>query len=403
MDEAGNYGFVSDSGKTVLNHIYEKRCIFAHPYEEAPSREQLTEAASAIVELVLSKPVKLRHGFGSQLLGSLLKDKSFLDDQEAMVAKFAESIPSRLDESVHTWLLGRYWAELEKLSRDPSMVVFFRRGIWFCQTMLNEIGVEKLDHEQWHGNVGSFPRTMIDLCGNPAIFEKIGELAQNSVIGAILEESGTSAGVLAGLEKLSDAGSLSERQRKRFDEHVSHLPLSVILASGLSTKTCYQRLINALKSQNWYTQNPAINMIVSNGPEQAAELGEDQQENLGRNLLQAGQGTAASAIVFLENLAQSAANWPLGVLRGIALESFTNEGDEIRFKDYNLSSVLSALRQLEAAERDGIVTEIAASVGRGTPKGWINQRKLDPVVSEISEYPWAAPLKEVLESRFPEE
>ena len=53
LDEGRNYGFISDSGKTVLTHIYEKRCIFAHLYEEAQSGEHLTEAASAIVELVL--------------------------------------------------------------------------------------------------------------------------------------------------------------------------------------------------------------------------------------------------------------------------------------------------------------------------------------------------------------
>ena len=403
LDEAQSYGFISDSGKTVLTHIYEKRCIFAHPYEEGPSEEQLMEAASAIVELLLSKPIKLRYGYGKQLLGSLLGDQSFLDDQEAAVVKFAKSIPSRLDERVHTWLLDQYWAELERLSSDPSMAIFFRRGIWFCRTMLDEIGVETLDHEEWHGKVSSFPRTMIDLCCHPLLFGKIGELAQNSVIGAILQESETSAGVLAGLEGLGDAGSLSERQRERLDEHVSGLSWSVILASGLSTKTCYPRLIKALKSSNWYTQNPAINMIVSNGPEQAAELSEDKQENLGRNLLQAGEGTSASAIRFLEQLSRDMTGWPVGILRGITLESFTNEDDEIRFKDFNLKLVLSALELLNDKERGEIIAEITASVGRGTPKIWINQRKLDPVIAELSKYSWTEPLMAVLKSRFPEE
>ena len=46
LEEAKGYGFVSDSGYTILNHIYEMRCLYAHPYEEAPSQEQVSCAAS---------------------------------------------------------------------------------------------------------------------------------------------------------------------------------------------------------------------------------------------------------------------------------------------------------------------------------------------------------------------
>ena len=85
LDKASKYGFLSDTGSTILHHIYEMRCIYGHPYEEAPSQEKLIDAASAVVELVLSKPVKLRHGFGKQLLDSLLNDVHYLDDHEPTV------------------------------------------------------------------------------------------------------------------------------------------------------------------------------------------------------------------------------------------------------------------------------------------------------------------------------
>ena len=63
LTKALEYGFVSDSGYAHLLQIYENRCIYGHPYEEAPSPEKLKDAAATVVELVLSKPVKLRHGF----------------------------------------------------------------------------------------------------------------------------------------------------------------------------------------------------------------------------------------------------------------------------------------------------------------------------------------------------
>ena len=80
LEKAHEYGFISDSGHTILNHVYEMRCLYGHPYEEAPSQEQVSHAAAVVVEHVLSKPVKLRHGFGKQLLKNLLEDRSYLDD-----------------------------------------------------------------------------------------------------------------------------------------------------------------------------------------------------------------------------------------------------------------------------------------------------------------------------------
>ena len=51
LEKALRYGFVSDSGHTALGHIYEMRCIYGHPYEEAPSREKVIDAAATVVNL----------------------------------------------------------------------------------------------------------------------------------------------------------------------------------------------------------------------------------------------------------------------------------------------------------------------------------------------------------------
>ena len=300
LDKAREYDFVSDSGHTILSQVYEMRCIYGHPYEEGPSREKVTDAAATVVDLVLSKPVKLRHGFGKQLLKSLLEDRSYLDDQESAVAAFTKSILLRLDEGVHVWLLDRYWEELEKISGDSSMSVFLRCGAWFCRTMLTEVGVAALTHDQWHDRSRRFPKTLMSVCGIADVFRDIGELAQNSLVGSVFDESETRASVLSHLEGLNNDGALSERQRERFIKKVSELRISTILTSGLSTKTCYGNLIEAMKCQDWHIQNPAIGFVLSNGPQQVAELSEDQQVELGRNILQAGKGGAWDATEFLE-------------------------------------------------------------------------------------------------------
>ena len=157
---------------------------------------------------------------------------------------------------------------------------------------------------------------------------------------------------------------------------LSQMEITDIRASGLSTKACYAMVIEALQSSDWYTQNPAIRLVLTNGPGQAAELAEDQQVNLGRNVLQAGEGGARSARGFLERLAEDATSWPLGVVRGVALESFTNENNDIRPKDRRLGLVLSALSQLDDVQRDEIIAAVSASSRRWHTEGVGLQRGL---------------------------
>ena len=400
VDEAYKYGFVSDSGRTVLSQIYELRCIYGHPYEEAPSHEKVIDAAAAVVGLVLSKPVKLRHAFGRQLLKGLLEDGNYLDDHEPAVTEFAKSILPRLDEDVHVWLLDEYLEELERFADDSSMDLFFRRGMWFCRAMLAEAGVAVFSHEEWHDRSGRFPKTLMGICCTPDIFKEIGERAQDSLVGLIITESNTRARVLSYLEQLDNEGSLSERQRERFSKAIAELELKTVQASGLSTKATYAKLVNAMKSYNWYVQNPAIDMIVSNGPEQTAELTREQQVNLGRNILQAAEGTASSASEFLVKLSQDATKWPVDVIRGIALESFTNEENEIRFKGRYLNFVISALDRLDCIQRKELIADIASSVDVGMPRYGRLQDEFNEVVVSLNSYSWAAPLASALETKL---
>jgi len=399
LTKAHEYGFVSDSGHTILNHIYEMRCLYGHPYEEAPSQEQVSHAAAVVVEHVLSKSVKLRHGFGKQLLKSLLEERSFLDDQQTAVEAFAKDILPRLDESIHGWLLDNYWSELEKISGDSSMSVFSRRGIWFSRTMLLEVGVDVFSNDDWHDKTCKFPKVLMRVCGIAGVFKEIGKRAQDSLVGLILTESSTRASVLTHLERLNNSGALTKRQRERFVEHVSEMEIGAIRSAGLSTLTCYGKLIDAMKSHNWYVQNPAIDLVVSNGPDQAAELNEEQQIDLGRNILQCAEGTEKSACKFLEELSKDGASWPFDVVRGIAFESFTNEDNQIRFKDRHLGRVLSALGHLKPRQRNQLIADIAASVDAGTPKDWTDQDDFESAIAMLKGYTWAAPLEKSLKAK----
>lgn len=399
LDKAKEYGFLSEPGHTVLNHVYEMRCIYGHPYEEEPSAEQVSHAAAMVVEHVLSLPVKLRHGFGETLLESLLTDRSYLDDQRSAVQAFAKDILPRLDEAVYVWFLDKYWESLEPLADDASLAVFRRRGMWFSGAMLKEAGVDLISKEGWHDRLSRFPKMLVRICSGPEIYANIGRRAQDSVVGAILDESATRASVLKNLARLDEAGVLTERQSERFRKRITAMKSSALRAAGLSTKTCFDKVISALESHDWYVQNPAMDLVISNGPEQAKELSKSQQIVLGRNILQAAEGNARSAVRFMDRLAESGDSWPHGLVLGIAVEAFTNESNEIRFKDEHLDEVLAALEDLKPSQRKPVLDKVIESLGVGKPKAWVDKDDFDKIRKALKPYTWAKPLAACMKSR----
>ena len=352
---------------------------------------------------MLSKPVQLRHGFGKQLLESLLQDVNFLDDYEPAVAAFVQNILPRIDEEIHVWLLDKYWEELENISPDSSMAVFFRRGKWFCRAMLTEIGVDILTADEWHSRLVWFPKTLMEICSLARLFDGVGRRAQDSLVSTILEDSRTRASALALLEDLSYEGALSERQEERFKIGIAELDSRAVHVSGLRTRTCYENLISAMKSYNWYTQNPAIYMVLSNGPQQVAELAVDKQVNLGRNILQAADGRAKAGLEFLDNLSTEDELWPIDFIRGIAFELFTNEDNILRFKNYPMDSVLQILDRLETTRRNELITEIAESVNGGVIDDWdrrTSERNYNEARELLSNYSWTSPLLRALDDKL---
>lgn len=402
LEKAKEYGFLSESGYLKLKQVYEMRCVYGHPYEEDPTEEQVANAASLVINHVLSKPVTLKHGFCKQLLTSLLEDSQYLDNQSESVEEFAKEVLMKIDGEVYPWFLKTYWSELEEIALDASVRHIFRRGIWFTQTLLREIGTGIFSANEWHEQVSVFPKTFIRVFSDHHLYSEIGKLAQDSLVGQIIKHSDNKTGLLRTLESLLENGVLSKRQEKRFLDYIGKLELTKLYASGIGLDHCFEILILEMKSHNWYRQNPAVDFIRSNGAIEIDRLPAEQQVILGRNILQSAEGSASSAISLIQNLTSLEEPWPVHFLKGLFLECFINEHNEIRFKNTFLSEVLEIINNCDDEIRTNMVEELSALIKTGTFKySWICEEDVEDVLKEFSEYDWTSDLQQILKSKMP--
>ncbi len=394
LKEAKDYGFIDDAGFTRLHHIYEMRCVYGHPYEKRPKAEDLIAAASAVVDLVLSQAVRLRHGYLTEQVRLLTQERTFLDDQRASVAEYAREVLVRMDETLIEWFVQKLWTTSEALVKDKSMAIFVRRTWWFCAELLALSPGRLLKEWDVTTALTSAPVVGSASLSDPRVFKGVTRHIQDVVVGNIVEHAKQSAGSLRKLEALAAAGALHTRHITRFQSAVDSLSFKVLADAGIGLHYYTSRIIADLKSHNWYTQNPAIEVLKNGGRESIAALDDAAQQQLGNNVLQSADGGASSARTFIDEISEDSLPWPVPFVTGLVTECFVNDDNQIRFKTRAAKDALLSIMALAAAGKRRVIEEVVARIAQGKPKsGYCDGESRKEAVAIIDDLISAEPEK----------
>jgi hypothetical protein len=366
LEEARKYGFIDDPAHARLKHVYEMRCVYGHPYERQPTEEELLAAAVAVVDLVLHQPVLLRHGYLQEQVRLLSTDSAFLDDQEDAVSEYAKEVAVRTDAGLVPWFVEKLWEAGEAIVADKSQARFARRIVWFSAAFLKAIGFDVKANDM-RPLLAATPVVGSWALSNSALFAALPSHAQDIVVGNLLERMKTAIAGARRLQEIDSAGLLTDRQRERFGEALAGIKYAALAEAGVDLKYYVDRVIADLKSHNWYTQNPAIDAVVSAGPKQIGGLPEAVQRALGNNILQCAEGSAASARKLMQTLAENKEPWPPRFIEGVVAECFVNDADAVRFKTSAMPEALKSLAGQSEPERDSVIGTVCSRMKGGTP------------------------------------
>lgn len=307
LDEAKNYGFIDDVTYQKLKYVYDMRCVYGHPYGTVPSDEELASAAAVMVNEVLGKPTLLRHGFVQTLINNLFSDVNYLEQSETSVRAFTREMSARIDPIVYKYVLEKYIEKLEPSYDDASLEVVVERGLWFLSEFLLSVGCNFYSVARWHDFTAQYPKTVQHvILSTRNLFEAVGERARDYIVSYNITQAMDRPSRLKEIEKLLDDGLLSDDQKRRLQS----LDILVVKAAGLKISTCYDTIISALESRNWHKQNPAVDLIAAKDKSEIAELPPERQEELGRNILQAADGSSHSAWAYLSAIHDDQNDWP---------------------------------------------------------------------------------------------
>lgn len=390
LNEAKNYGFIDDATHQKLAHVYDLRCLYGHPYESAPTDSELITAAEVVVREVLSKPAMFKHGFIQSLIDRMFGDINYLENNKTKVKEFASEIAEKIDPSAYSYVVEKYAEKLESAYSDATLQVVVQRGIWFLGAFLEKSGTRFYTATQWHDFLSRFPNVgQYVLTSSQALFTSIGARAKDYIISFLLNEGINRPSLYKRLERMDEGGHLSTPQQTRFRA----ASVSLAIAADLSVTSCFNSVIEDLKSHNWYRQNPAAQYLRSRVRRSLADLTSEQQESLGRNILQASDGEAGNATELLQNYAQDPTNLPEGIIKGIIFECFVNESSQFRLKTRPIDLALELLKVNQQ-----LIPELVTAIQGSQPRGLITGTEYAAAAAAVTLHPELNTLKQALDA-----
>lgn len=176
------------------------------------------------------------------------------------------------------------------------------------------------------------------------------------------------------------------------------MPLARFTGRGLPLRAYWPRIVKGLSSHSWDPQNLAISVLRNAGPLQVGGLDDAAQEELGRQVMQAAEGTAWRATNLLGELSTVEPPWPSRFIEGAAVEPFLAVDGQVRLKPREMARALRALGTLDSSARDGVIGRIGDGVSVGVVRDPFSfSRERDEVVQTLRSMANEAGLERVAE------
>jgi hypothetical protein len=367
LNSAESYGMLTPTDALSLRQIYEKRCVFGHPYEKSPSIEEFIGALSVAIKSLLSAPVLMKHGYLDAQAQQVSTSKTFIDDHGPAVVAYASEVSTKCDPKLIGWWLAKIWNLSEKNLYDPLMPWLIRRVHWIGDALLPHIDLKDfmptLERE-----LTDKPRTVATaLARSGSVFKNLPPLLSDRIVAILLDESKTSASWLVPLLWRKQDNSLNPRQLSKLSETINSSEPINLAESGVPIYEFAPLLIQRLKSYNWNIQNPIGSILSGSTEEEFRVIPPETLEQLGRNIVQAGEA-ANRCKEFITEVAQGKKKVPPDLVKGMLFETTINDLGLVRPKYGNLINVHMALSKVEESSKQAILELFISKIEHGSAK-----------------------------------
>lgn len=349
LEELKRINFIDTDEATKLDFLYNQRCIFAHPYEKAPTEDELKYIIALSVNIALSKGIIYKKNFIDTLINDFYEKPYYLPYSSDAIKNYAKTILPRIEKRLLHYFFKSLYAKIGELIEKKEINDFkIQRYLIFIYEIFKFSDIP-LDNDKWRLEelTLKYPFTAIVAFANyetwPLIPERIKEiLIDYSIQNIYSEELEYSRRAISTLIKKN---LVDEIYLSKFAKLLENRPFYEICNLSFVDEMLYDRLHSELTSGDFYKQRDCIIFIrTQNGKELLNKLRYKQLRSLGKEITYAAHYGCWEAQSFIRNIIFK--EWPLDFCLGLFLGCLIDRRYCISIKDEYFSYILLQINEL---------------------------------------------------------
>jgi len=327
IGKSRQYGMISDDESQRLNHVYELRSIYGHPYEKAPSAEAVRAAMRDAVDIVLGRPTLLREAFVRRQI-DLVTTGAFHDLEES-IRQFGGETRVRIDQSLLGYTVEKTLDALAKLGGGDDADGFARRVAWFLDGFAQGDATGIVAQIDPLDLLARWPNIASLVIAGPTIWPQVTAHARELTIGNLIANADASALHGRTLENLLTGDLLTNEELERVRTWEEGATLAELQATGRGMASLVPAILRDLKTGTFTLQNPAADLLEIRRVE-LASVQPELLRALGMSLVTAARFGAFSAQRVVRGMEADPDGWPFELLEG-GLDACFTDGDAARW------------------------------------------------------------------------
>lgn len=321
FESAINLKLVDDHDVSKLKFLWEQRCIFAHPYSKAPSKDDLKYIITAAVDICLSKPLLYRKNFIDDLVINLLTRSYFLTDDNESNILFARRIISRIPIELHPYFFKNLLYSLGTIEEDDQKIKIQGKFRMFIIELLkfSSLDLSLLD---WaiENRATKFPYTSILGFVHPDIWNKLPIRVKDIIIEYAVQEDNENKQIIIRriIGLLSKENKLDTSHQKVFIKYLNSIDFILAYNYYGDAKSLYNRVIIEFESGKFVKQNEVVEYLrKKEGVNFICSIDIEKQINIGLKIMISARENSWKSQYFINDLINANIKTTLGVYAGI--------------------------------------------------------------------------------------
>lgn len=256
INESSNLEIITPIEKSKLEYFYKLRCIYCHPYENAPNKLDCEHLIVSIIQIVLSKSTLLREDGISEVIKLVENEESFLSGSEETIASYVENFISRIDPQKNDFLINGLIKTFEHAKKENMFI--YERIKTFSIKALTIIGVNSFFKSDSESDKICLENKnfSIEILSKIDIFKALNSRLQDIVFNILLKKEENEK-----LNNLYINNCLSEKLTQLLKEYLERIKVCNLIyyPPMLSCKI----LVKHMNTGDFYKQNEVAHVLQS--------------------------------------------------------------------------------------------------------------------------------------------